>query len=57
MWPSFEEFKVSLENWLKSNHPDYLKDFGGLEWANTFTGKHHSMVIIANYNKVFNLNN
>jgi len=52
MWPSFEELKESLERWLNSKHPDYLKELGKLEWANVFAGKHHSAVIIVNYKNV-----
>jgi hypothetical protein len=46
MWPTPDEYKQALENWLKSNHRNYLKDQGDREWSNAFIGKHHSLVII-----------
>jgi hypothetical protein len=46
MWPKFDEYKSSLENWLNANHPNYISEKGERDWANTFSGKHHSMVII-----------
>jgi hypothetical protein len=54
MWPTFEELKASLERWFKSNHPNYLKGLENTEWANAFSGRHHSSVIIVNYKKMFN---
>jgi hypothetical protein len=44
MWPKFEDYKNALEKWLNSNHTNYLKEMGALEWANNFTGNHHSAV-------------
>ena len=49
MWPNFDEYKLGLEDWLNSNHPNYLEELGERKWANLFTGRHHSMVIIINY--------
>lgn len=49
MWPTFEDYKVALEEWLNSNHPNYIKEMGNREWANAFIGKHHSLVIIVSY--------
>lgn len=57
MWPSFEEFKASLERWLNSKHPNYLKGMENVDWTNAFTGRHHSGVIIVNYKKFLILNN
>ena len=54
MWPTFEELKASLERWLKSNHPNYLKGLENTKWANAFSERHHSSVIIVNYKKMFN---
>jgi hypothetical protein len=51
MWPKFEEYKHELEKWLNSSHPKYLKETGELEWANFFSGQHHSAVIIISFNK------
>ena len=48
MWPTFENFKLELENWLNQHHPDYLREVGYREWTNAFSGCHHSMVIIIN---------
>ena len=48
MWPEYNDLKESFERWLDSNHPNYLKDLGTIEWANIFAGKHHSAVIIVN---------
>ena len=52
MWPSFEEYKASMEKWLNSNHANYLKEIGDQEWVNAFAGKHHSAVNIVSY-KIF----
>lgn len=49
MWPTFDEFKDGLGNWLKTNHPLYISEIGEREWTNLFCGKHHSMVIVVNY--------
>jgi hypothetical protein len=49
MWPTFEEYKKKLEDWLESHHPNYLNDIGNVPWINAFTGNHHSMVIIVHY--------
>jgi len=57
MWPSFEEFKASLERWLNSKHPNYLKGMENVDWTNAFTRRHHSGVIIVNYKKFLILNN
>ena len=57
MWPNFKELKESLEKWLNSNHPNYIKELGRLEWANAFSGRHHSMVVNVNYKKCLILNN
>jgi len=53
MWPTFEDYKKKLEDWLRSHHPNYLEEFGAVPWTNAFSGHHHSMVII-NYYLIFN---
>lgn len=49
MWPTFEDYKKGLEDWLILHHPNYLTEMGEVPWTNSFTGNHHSMVIIVNY--------
>jgi hypothetical protein len=49
MWSSFDNYKSELENWLNSNHLNYLKELGERKWTNSFVGNHHTMVIIINY--------
>ena len=49
MWPTFEELKNGLETWINKNHPGYISEIGEREWTNQFCGKHHSMVIVINY--------
>jgi hypothetical protein len=53
MWPTFDEYKRSIEKWLTKNHPDYLNELGDREWSNLFSGRHHSAVIIINQLKYF----
>ncbi|GES93839.1 hypothetical protein GLOIN_2v1780813 [Rhizophagus clarus] len=45
MWPSFEEYKASMEKWLNSNHANYLKEIGDWEWVNAFARKYHSALL------------
>lgn len=44
MWPSFEEYKASMEKWLNSNHVNYLKEIEDWKWINAFIRKHHSVI-------------
>ncbi|PKY44843.1 hypothetical protein RhiirA4_459260 [Rhizophagus irregularis] len=44
MWPTFEDFKNSLESWLEEYHTNYIKELGQREWTNNFSVKHHAMV-------------
>jgi hypothetical protein len=53
MWPDFDEFKHELESWLRTHHPNYLNEIGEREWTNLFCGKHHSSVIITNYQNIW----
>jgi len=48
MWPTLEEFKSAMENWLGAKHQNYISEIGEREWTNQFCGKHHSMVIVVN---------
>ncbi|RGB33845.1 hypothetical protein C1646_761258 [Rhizophagus diaphanus] len=45
MWPTFENFKNSLEGWLEKNHTNYIKELGQRDWINNFSGKHYSMLL------------
>ena len=47
-WLTYEEYKQAIEGWLNSNYTKYLYEAGEIEWTNSFSGKHHSMVIVAN---------
>ena len=47
-WPNYEEYKQAMERWLNANHSNYLSEIGEIDWINTFSGKHHSLVIIVN---------
>ena len=49
MCPTFEDYKKGLEAWLILHHPNYLNEIGNVPWTNSFSGKHHSMVIIVHY--------
>ncbi|GBC09807.1 hypothetical protein RclHR1_09120004 [Rhizophagus clarus] len=43
--PSEKVINLELENWLNQHHPDYLRKVGYREWTNTFSGRHHSMLM------------
>ncbi|GBC50659.2 hypothetical protein GLOIN_2v1873015 [Rhizophagus irregularis DAOM 181602=DAOM 197198] len=44
MWPTFEDFKNSLESWLEKYYTNYIKELEQREWTNNFSVKHHAMV-------------
>lgn len=50
MWPKYEEYKKELEEWLGERHHNYLQEVNYREWNNYFSGRHHSSIIIINYN-------
>ena len=46
MWPKFDEYKSSLENWLNANHLNYLSEMDERVWVNAFAERHYLIVII-----------
>ncbi|GBC21468.2 hypothetical protein GLOIN_2v1809453 [Rhizophagus irregularis DAOM 181602=DAOM 197198] len=45
LWPTFLDFKNSLEGWLEKNYPNYIKELGQGEWINNFSGKHYTLLL------------
>ncbi|CAB4407605.1 unnamed protein product [Rhizophagus irregularis] len=45
LWPTFLDFKSSLEGWLEKNYPNYIKELGQGEWINNFSGKHYTLLL------------
>jgi len=45
MWPTFEKYKLELRGWLNTCYPEYFQEVGYREWTNTYTGRHHSLLL------------